>query len=35
MSHRLNFLSGVFDGRDFPTISDKSELAFRNGHYYF
>jgi hypothetical protein len=24
----------VFDGGDFPTIVDKEELVFGNGHYY-
>jgi hypothetical protein len=24
-----------FDGRDSPTITDKAELVFRNGHYHF
>jgi hypothetical protein len=30
-----NFLSRVFDGGYFPTIADKAELAFSDGHYYF
>jgi hypothetical protein len=24
-----------FDASDFPTIADKAELVFRNGHYHF
>jgi hypothetical protein len=32
--HHALFFSRVFDGGDFPTIVDKEELVFGNGHYY-
>jgi hypothetical protein len=33
---RIGFILKIkFDGGDFPPITDKEELAFRNGHYYF
>ncbi|MEO8646195.1 hypothetical protein [Pseudomonas sp.] len=35
MPSSRKFLSRVFDGGDFPPTTDKAELTFRNGHYYF
>jgi hypothetical protein len=35
MCSSRKFLECVFDEGDFPPFTDKAELAFLDGHYYF